>query len=68
MKYIKTFDYAKQQTYWKIRTDSPYLETSLYKLNLPDKQIKYILTNDIITNGLYGDKILKYIYIFLMQI
>jgi uncharacterized protein YgiM (DUF1202 family) len=61
MKYIKTFDSIQpnaKQTYWKIRADSPYLETSLYKLNLPDKQIKYILNNEVISSGKY-----EYIYI-----
>jgi hypothetical protein len=49
--------------YWKIRTDRPYLEISLDKLNLPEKQQKYILNNPNITTKNFDGEVLKYVYI-----
>ena len=64
MKNIKTYEQlSNTQTYWKIRTDEPYLEASLYKLDLPDKQIDYILTNENITGCYYDDEKLTHVYI-----
>lgn len=49
MKYLKYFEEEYKKKLWLVRTDSPYLEISLNKLNLPQKQKDFILNNEYIT-------------------
>lgn len=49
MKYIKYFEDQYIRRFWLIRTDSPYLEISIDKLNLPQKQKDFLLNNEYIT-------------------
>ena len=48
MKYIKKFENNTDKDLWLIRTDEPYLEISIDKLNLPQKQKDYLLNNQYI--------------------
>ena len=49
MKYLKYFEQKEVKKLWLIRTDSPYLEISIDKINLPQKQKDYLLNNDYVT-------------------
>jgi hypothetical protein len=50
MKYIKEFESNKNNYFWKVRVDQPYLEASLIKLNVPRITIDLFLSNDNIKN------------------
>lgn len=53
MKHLKYFEYQQEEykkPLWIIKTDQPYLDISIDKLNLSPQQKKYLLDNDYINH------------------